>query len=331
MEAFQSCKYIEHGLVLDHKNVIRACNIFNPGHEGRPVLYENYCGEKIDWNEFFAKKNALRKYSREGNCPPQCEGCIGFEYKEWDDENYVDYLLMTPWIECNSRCIYCTCHSDIDVKNNTKPYSVLALVKDMIEHNVLKKDGTMDFAGGEPTIYPEFKELLTTFLNNDFTKIVIHTNAILYSEEIARGIKEGKVNILVSIDAGSKEIHEKVKGVNTYDAVWNNMAKYAAFQNEDKVQIKTKFILYPGLNDSEEEIRIWLEKNAEIGIKAVVLDLDFNWICKNYNNISMELYNLIDYTYKEAEKLGLKVELYGSIFKLKTLVENKVDFNKAGF
>lgn len=331
MKAFQSCKYIEHGLVLDHKNVIQACNIFNPGHEGRPVLYENYCGEKINWDDFFAKKNALRKYSRESKCPPQCEGCIGFEFKEWDDENYVDYLILTPWVDCNSRCIYCTCHSDMEVINNTKPYSVLALVKDMIENNVLKKDGTIDFAGGEPTIYPEFKELLTTFLNNDFSKIVIHTNAILYSDEIARGIEEGRVNILVSIDAGSKEIHEKIKGVNTHDNVWEHMRRYALCQNDGIIRVKTKYILYPGVNDIESEIALWVKKSADIGIKAVVLDLDFNWICENVNNIPIELYNLINFAQKEADKFGIALELYGSIFKLKTQVENKVEFNKAGF
>jgi len=331
LTAFQSCKYIEHGLVLDHKNVIRACNIFNPGHQGRPVIYENYCGEKIDWEDFFARKNALRKYTRENQTPPQCEGCIGFEHKEWDDENYVDYLLLTPWVECNSKCIYCTCHSDYEVMNNTKPYSVLALVKDMIENNVLKKDGIIDFAGGEPTIYPEFNELLGTFLNNNFSKIIVHTNAILYSDEIARGIKEGSVNILVSIDAGTKGLHQKIKGVDSYDDVWANMKRYASFQQQGKSQIKTKYIIYPDLNDIEDEIKIWIRKSAEIGVKSVVLDLDFNWICKNFNNIPEKLYNLIGYTKNEADNFGLNLELYGSIFKLKTLVENKVEFNQAGF
>ena len=53
MEAFESCSYIEHGMVLDHCNRIRFCNNFNPRYGGRPIIYENYHGEKIDWADFF--------------------------------------------------------------------------------------------------------------------------------------------------------------------------------------------------------------------------------------------------------------------------------------
>ncbi len=328
---FESCEYIEHGMVLDHCNRIRVCNNFNPRYGGRPVIYENYNGEKIDWNEFFEIKSKLRKEFRNNSCPELCKNCVNIAMKDWDDENYIDYLLLTPWVPCNSNCIYCQAPRDKYVLENTKVYKVLPLIQDMIQNNILKKDGTIDFAGGEPTIYSEFEDLLGTFIKNDFKKIVIHTNAIRKSESIIEGLKKGVIRILVSIDAGSKEIHRKVKQVDSYDSVWSNIEIYAKSQPEGANYVKTKYIIVPGLNDSEKEIDIWLEKNHQIGIKSVVLNLDFNWIMQNVNSDLMPLYNLMKYTLEKSKQYGINCELYGQIFQVKCEVEKEISENFAGF
>lgn len=331
MEAFESCSYIEHGMVLDHCNRIRFCNNFNPRYGGRPIIYENYQGQKIDWADFFRIKRELRQKYREGSCPELCKDCVNTACKEWDDDDYIDYLLLTPWVPCNSNCIYCEAPRDKDVLRKTKIYKVHPLIKDMIKNNILKKDGTIDFAGGEPTIYREFEALLNEFIKNDFTKIIIHTNAIKKSRAIIKGIKKGVVRILVSIDAGSKEVHQKVKQVKSYDKVWNNLKEYAKHQPEGADNVKAKYIIVPGLNDTEEEINLWLEKCKSINIKSVVLNLDFNWIMKNVDGDLMPIYNLMQYTLHRTWELGMKCELYGQIFQVKCEVEKSRQENIAGF
>ena len=331
MEKFESCSYIEHGMVLDHCNRIRSCNNFNPRHGGRPIIYENYNGEKIDWNEFFDIKRKLRDEIRANSCPELCKECVNLAYKEWDDDDYIDYLLLTPWVPCNSNCIYCEAPRDKYVLEHTKVYKVLPLIKDMIKNNILKKDGIIDFAGGEPTIYKEFEDLLSEFIKHDFQKIIIHTNAINESKSIKKGIKQGKVRILVSIDAGSKEVHEKVKQVKSYDKVWKNLKEYAKCQPDGTDLVKAKYIIVPGLNDTENEINIWLERCKEINIKSVVLNLDFNWIMKNVDGDLMPLYNLMKFTQNRAYEFGMNCELYGQIFQVKCEVEKKREENIAGF
>ncbi len=331
MEGFESCSYIEHGMVLDHCNRIRFCNNFNPRYGGRPIIYENYHGEKIDWNDFFRIKRELRQKYREGSCPELCKDCVNTAFKQWDDEDYIDYLLLTPWVPCNSNCIYCEAPRDKEVLANTKVYKVLPLIKDMIKNNILKKDGTIDFAGGEPTIYREFEGLLNEFIKNDFQKIIIHTNAINKSRAIEKGLKKGVIRVLVSIDAGSKEVHEKVKQVKSYDKVWKTLKDYAKLQPDGADFVKAKYIIVPGLNDSEKEIDLWLEKCYSINIKNVVLNLDFNWIMKNVDGDLMPIYNLMNYTQNKAYELGMKCELYGQIFQVKCEVEQKREENIAGF
>lgn len=328
---FESCDYIEHGMVLDHCNRIRSCNNFNPRYGGRPVIYENYHGEKIDWKEFFEIKRKLRNQFRNGECPELCKECVNLAHKEHDDEDYINYLLLTPWVPCNSNCIYCSAPRDKEVLQNTKVYKVLPLIKDMIKNNILKKDGIIDFAGGEPTIYREFEGLLNEFVKNDFKRILIHTNAIKKSGSIIKGLRKGVVRVLVSVDAGTKEVHQKVKQVKSYDAVWKNLKEYAKNQPKDKNYVKTKYIIVPGLNDTKEELNIWLEKSSEIGIKSVVLNLDFNWIMNNVENNLHPLYDLMVYTQNRAKELGINCELYGQMFQVKCEVEHSREENIAGF
>ncbi len=331
MEKFESCSYIEHGMVLDSCNTIRFCNNFNPRHGGRPIIYENYHGEKINWEEFFNIKSELRKNFRENSCPELCKECVNIAYKEWNNDDYIDYLLLTPWVQCNSNCIYCDAPRDKYVLENTKPYKVLPLIKDMIKNNILKKEGTIDFAGGEPTIYCEFESLLKEFIKNDFRKIIIHTNAIKRSNSIIKGLRKGVIRVLVSIDAGTQETHKKVKQVNSYKDVWKNLKEYAKNQPKDADYVKAKYIIVPGYNDREEEILIWLKKCKEIGIKSVVLNLDFRWIMDNVNNDLIPIYNLMQYTLKTSKEIGLKCELYGQIFQVKCEVEHSREENIAGF
>ncbi len=331
MEGFESCSYIEHGMVLDHCNRIRFCNNFNPRYGGRPVIYENYNGEKIDWADFFRIKRELRQKYRENSCPELCKDCVNTAFKEWDEDDYIDYLLLTPWVPCNSNCIYCDAPRDKYVLEHTKPYKVLPLIKDMIKNNILKKDGTIDFAGGEPTIYCEFEDLLHEFIKNDFNRIIIHTNAIKKSNSIIKGLKKGVVRTLVSIDAGSKEIHRKVKQVDSYDKVWNNLKEYAKHQPKGADYVKAKYIIVPGLNDSEDEINMWLHKCKDINIKSIVLNLDFRWIMDNVDKDLMPIYNLMQHTLNTAHELGMNCELYGQIFQVKCEVEHSREENIAGF
>ncbi len=331
MTEFESCSYIEHGMVLDHCNRIRSCNNFNPRYGGRPVIYENYCGEKINWKEFFEIKRKLRKMYRAQECPDLCKDCVNTSFREWDDEDYIDYLLLTPWVPCNSNCIYCQAPRDKYVSEHTKIYKVLPLVKDMIKNNILKKEGTIDFAGGEPTIYSEFESLLKEFIKHDFKKIIVHTNAIKKSGAIIKGLRKGVLRILVSVDAGSKEIHERVKQVKSFDSVWKNLKEYAKNQPKGSDYVKTKYIIVPGINDNEQEIELWLKKSKEININNVVLNLDFNWIMKNVDNDLTKVYNLMKFTMDKAFNFGMKCELYGQIYQVKCEVEKSREKNEAGF
>ena len=156
---FISCSWLEHGIIFDHENILRVCcSQCNEGG-GRPVLRGNYCGEILDWDKIFQQKREMRKVHRRGGIFDKCRGCILLKERQWDDEDYIDMLLLTHWINCNCKCIYCPAVRDEDLKKNNRHYNIVPVLTDMCNKNILRKNAYISIAGGESTIYPEFEDM----------------------------------------------------------------------------------------------------------------------------------------------------------------------------
>ena len=99
----------------------------------------------------------------------------------------------------------------------------------MADKGYLRKGGHITIAGGEPSVAPEFDDLMQVFIDNDLSSIRVLTNATKYSDIVEKGIKLGKVYIVVSVDSGTRETFQKVKRYDFYDKVWNNIQKMTIF------------------------------------------------------------------------------------------------------
>ncbi len=314
MGQYTSCHSIEQGLVFNGVNLLTFCSLARPPEDGggEPVYRSDYNGEKIDWEDFFEYRNHLRKIIKENGSIPECKDCMFLREQNWGGEKKLSYILLTNWIECNSDCIYCPMP---DPKRNKK-YNIVPIIKDIIKNNIMSEDGTIEYAGGEPTMYKYFDESLNLLINNNFKRIVINTNAIKFSPKILKGIKNGLIEMVVSMDAGTQEIHEKVKRVKSFQKIWDNLSKYASVQDKNsKNKLRTKFIIVPGLNDDKNEISLWLEKTKSININSVALNVDLNWIFNNSNNIEgmKKILALTDFFIQKSNELELEWIIYPNI------------------
>ncbi len=306
---FLSCDWLEHGIIFDHSNIIRVCcSQCNEGG-GRPILAYNYHGELLDWDKIFAQKKEMRDVQRSGETYSKCKGCILLREDEWDDENYIKRLLLTHWIDCNCRCIYCPAVRDDKLKRENKHYDILPVLKDMCDKKVLDKHAYISIAGGESTIYPEFEDMLHLLLDYGCDNILINSSGIKFSPAIEKGLKNHCLEVVISIDSGTRETYEKIKLVKTYDAVCENLKRYAAAQGDQRLYLCSKFIIVPDYNDNENEIELWLKKSRELGIEHVAIDIDIHWVQKNMNNLQNErrIYDLIVYTKQIADRENLKL------------------------
>ena len=287
-------------------------------HEGGGHLYirDKYNGKGVNWDEILSLKKKFIEDNKKGIIHSECVGCFNLVKRDWDDsEQYISWIHFNHWTHCNSNCIYCYTASDKPSYQKKSHYKVLPMIKELFKRKMYKPDGVISFAGGEPTILNEFEELVTFVLKNNPRLILVHSSGIKYSKAIERGIKEQKLIVCLSPDAGTKETYYKVKGVDKFNKFWENVKKYSNAQKniEDKIYVRTKFIIIPGVNDNKYEIDKWLEKNIELGIKTIVVDIE-NHFCSDLRlkNLSkpQHLIELCKYIINRAKELDLNLIHY---------------------
>ena len=307
---YVSCEYIQHGFNVDYEDIKMCC--FNC-HEGggRQILIDNYKGQMIDWNKFFKEKRKMRELNKKGIILDRCKGCFFLKEREWDDEDYINYMVFNHWTLCNCKCKYCFTNEQSDFFNARENYNMYPVIKKLVDMGKVRGGGEIGFGGGEPTLLPEFEPMLNMLLDAGCDNIRVHSSCVKYSVGIERGLREGKVTLVVSVDSGTPETYTNIKRHNYFDKVWENLARYAAAQTDDKYKAKTKYIIYPGFNDNKEELDKWLDMTVKAGIKSVVIDVEGGWYITNKYNIPDYMYELLDYATKRTEELGMKfVEYY---------------------
>lgn len=294
---------------FEHERLETCCFTCHSGG-GHITLNPEYKGEMIDWEKFFELKRKYREEHKKGNILPNCTGCIFLEEKEWDDEDYIDFLQFNYWVQCNSKCTYCYEVQNRKKFEKIKPYNTVPIIKEMIEKNILRSGGEIAFGGGEPTIAPEFEDLINLLTENGFRNMRIHSSGIKYSPAIAEAIKKGVLNIVISIDAGCEKTYKKIKNVNCYKKVLENMKKYASVNTYGHGLMTSKYIIIPNVNDNRKEIDMWLDSVRKAGGKWIAVDIEDVWYKTNRATISDYYLGLINYIIEQANKDNMKCELY---------------------
>ena len=304
---------MEHGITFFSNSVQICCISSHPGG-GNIIQIDKYKGELIDWDKIFSVRNQMREGIKNGIIPEKCDGCYYLKEDEWNSDNYIDEVLIGHFTHCNCNCIYCYTDKDKKFFNSNKTYNIYPVIKNMIDKGVLSKNATITFGGGEPTILNEFEDLVYLLLDYDVYNIRIHSDGIKYSPAIEKGLKLGKITLITSVDSSSKEVYEKIKHVSAFDKVWKNLSNYAKTKNG---LIRTKYVLIPGVNDSLHEVKNWMKKTYDSGIRNIAFDIEDNWFKENRENIPRYMYVIFDYVHECYRQYNLNsCELYERAYNL---------------
>lgn len=323
-QKYVSCEYVQHGFNVDYEDIKMCC--FNC-HEGggRQILIDKYDGRMINWKKFFKQKREMRELNKKGIILERCKGCIFLKEREWDDEDYINYMVFNHWTQCNCKCKYCFTNEQSDFFNGRKNYNMYPVIKKLADMGMIRGGGEIGFGGGEPALLPEFEPLVNLLLDCGCDNIRVHSSGVKYSSAIERGLAEGKLTLVVSVDSGTPETYQNIKRVNHFNKVWENLKLYASKQTENKFKAKTKYIIYPGYNDNKEEVDKWFDLTVQAGIRSVVLDIEGGWYEHNKYNVPDYLYELLEYCWQKAQDLGMQnVELYDRANHMKSHKEEYI-------
>lgn len=135
---------------------------------------------------------------------------------------------------CNNRCLFCFSSSTSggDRKGCISHQEMLRRIK-AIEPN---SDDLIVINGGEPTLHPQFYELLISLMNCNNARIVVYTNAI--SLDVTQ-LVNSEVTFVIPIH-GSASVHNEItQNPTSYDST---MACIQELQNAN-YQYSLKFII----------------------------------------------------------------------------------------
>lgn len=317
------CHLLSHGISIEKNALHDCCLLRGAEHFGNPFVINLDENNNVDWKKVFELKKSLKEEKKEN--PKKCKGCRALtDDQNYDnDDDFFAFINLNHWNICNCRCIYCS----KTYFGGDKYFNVYPLMKSLADEGKINNYGEVTFQGGEPTVLPEFEQLLDLFLEQKI-RVRIHSSGIKYSKAIENGLKNGLVTIVVSPDTAIKETYEKIKRVNCFENVWQNLEKYASVQkNSDNV--KAKFIIIPGFNDSIEEINAFIEKILKVGISNIIWETEGRYSGEN-NYDCPHVSMLIDYAMFKAKNNGLKDEFYdGAMYCMKnrTVQEFEIDEN----
>lgn len=314
------CHLLSHGISVEKDSLHDCCLVRTSEYCGSPFIIKLNDDKTVDWNEVFELKKSLKEKKK--NDPKACKGCRALtDEKDYNDGDYISYINLNHWNICNSRCIYC---SD-GYFGGDKYFNVYPLMKSLADKGYINNCGEVTFQGGEPTVLPEFEELLTLFLEQKIN-IRVHSSGIKYSKALDNGIKDGLVTVVISPDTGIKETYEKIKRVPCFDKVWANIETYAK-NRKNPENVKAKFIITPGVNDSIEEIDKFIKKSLSVGLTNIIWEVEGRYagLC-NYD--APHVCMLIDYALDAAKKAGLNDEFYdGAMYCMKNRTLPKQEFS----
>ncbi len=316
-QSYTSCNWIQHGINFEPNELQMCCLCCHIG-KGHIVVKDNYNGEIIKADELFALKEKFIKENKNNIINPKCEGCFLLQEKCWEkSEKCIKYIHFNHWTNCNCDCIYCYTSWNKENFNKRPHYNVVPALKELFKANIFRPGGEITFAGGEPTILDEFDDIINLCLDNGADRITIHSSGIRYSRALEKGIREKKITICLSADAGTSETYKKIKRVDKFDIFWENVKKYAQNQTDenDKKFVTTKYILIPEINTSKDEIDKWFELNEKSGIKTVTFDIETDYcrdLTEKGKDYPEELVKISEYMINKANELKYNIIYYNN-------------------
>lgn len=268
-DEYLSCEWIEGGIVFISNTITACCVGFEGG--GRPKLAD-YTGGDLPIDQILAERRNIVSNNKNGG-DSQCKGCSQLVTKAWGEREWLfDKILFNHFTTCNVRCVYCSFVKDksVDIPLS-EVIEILPTVKQMVANNWLAPHTTVYFGGGEPTILPEFDDLIE-FLTKHGARFTIFSNGIRFSKAIEKSLQAGRVDtLLLSIDAGSPEVFKALKGVDKCDQVWANAERYI---NASRDVVWPKIIFH---QENIDEAIPFLDRAERAGASHIVFDIDTDY------------------------------------------------------
>jgi len=233
---------------------------------------------------------------------------------------------------CNLFCKHCYNASNQSEPKYIDAEILLNSIRDIKSPNNI----TIQISGGEPLLHPKLNYIIET-LHSFGCKIMIVSNSLLITKEIATLLNENDVGLQISID-GIRHIHNKIRGEGVYDRALNSikiLRNYYNMENaivkavitnlllghvkeyvEEMLKLDFKHISFGYLSHSGRAIDSFYSIHSPSSEDLIKLDYEIEEVKKLYPD-KVEI-PIIAYScgllHNSTEEYNIKIDVDGNIF-----------------
>ena len=298
---YKTCTHIENSLYVA-PNEIRACcqRFFYKGKMRGDAKLLNIIDNKTPTSKDIldAREKMLNEIQNGKN--EYCKGCnlIKSVKDKPKLSSEIKHLSIEHHSVCNLRCTYC---SEVYYGGKRSKYNVVEFITSLNKKGDLKNCNQVVWGGGEPTLDKSFEQILKEIDKNANPKLYhrVFTNSVRYSKPIKQFLKEGKIKITTSIDAGTAETFLKVRGRKKISEVFENLKSYSSI---DPTKVTVKYIFTEG-NTHEKDIDGFVENCILHNLKQCNFQISLNY--KN-EKLEHEMLKAISYLFFRLSNNGFR-------------------------
>ena len=260
---YYGCCDLEENLIYTETKLFACCE----GAEGRLRPPELYWKDNIEETilDFLALKERTVETLKKGE-KTSCDGCPNLKKYVGTPENKIKLVCHGIAAPCQLSCYYCNAQERYPENKNITQLNALEfarVLKFLESENLISKDATLVLAEGEPTIHPQLDDFYEAA---ERYRINCSTNGVLFDKRLADLLATGRGSINVSVDSGTEETYRKVKGLDAFNKVWENITNYA----NTGANVSVKYIFLPE-NCNDNDIIGFVDNATKSGVQSIQL------------------------------------------------------------
>lgn len=261
----RACAFIENGIVCGRSSLMFCCRMSGRGKSPRLECKANI-DDSID--EFLNLRQRMSENISRGNdgC---CEGCIEIKEDYFERDPRISIANYSSGGVCNLKCIYCNSSAKYSKGTWDTDIDFTEVLDALRKRNMLSDTSIFEISPGEISLHKNRKQIYSQFKNTVSTMVM--SNATVFDDDLAECLKKSEANLCVSVDAGTRETYKRVRGVDLYEKLCNNLKRYSEVAPG---QLDLKYIFVPGENDNFDDVEGFAELCKDVKPSAAFLTYD---------------------------------------------------------
>lgn len=272
-----SCSDLQGSIYFAPTEIRACCKRFFVGEKrkGDVPLFQIKGSQKFEFQDIVHARLALIERVNT-NKESECTGCPYLEKKVWEAPNQIRHISIEHHSICNLKCTYC---SDTYYGGEYAQYDILNVLESIVTHGNVQDIETLVWGGGEPFLDRQkdkiFDLINRVSIQNPRIDVRIFSNSIRFEQRCKDLIDEERIFLTTSIDAGTEDTYQKIRGKSKILDVFSNLQSYS--QKKPK-RVTIKYIFTQG-NCSTDEAIEFVRLVREFGLIDCnfQLSIDFNF------------------------------------------------------